>query len=56
MARSLNPSAAMTFAYRGEIWTDAGGYATVRSPAEGPGGSGDVGRRAISNVHNTRRE
>jgi hypothetical protein len=46
----------MTFTYRGEIWTDARGYATVRSPAEGPGGSGDVGRRSISNVHNTRRE
>ena len=36
MARSLNPSAATTFAYHGEVWTDARGYATVRSPAEWP--------------------
>jgi hypothetical protein len=34
MARSLNPSAAETAAYHGEVWTDARGYATVRLPAE----------------------
>jgi len=34
MARSHNPSAAMTFSYGGETWTDARGFATVRSPAE----------------------
>ena len=55
MARSLNLSAPW-FEYRGEIWTDARGYATVRSPAERPGGSGDAGRRSISDVHNTRRK
>lgn len=33
MARSLNPSAAETIAYHGEVWTDARGYATVRLPA-----------------------
>ena len=34
MARSLNPSAAETASYHGEVWTDARGYATVRLPAE----------------------
>ena len=33
MARSLNPSAAETASYHGEVWTDARGYATVRLPA-----------------------
>ena len=34
MARPLDPSAADTVAYHGEVWTDARGYATVRLPAE----------------------
>jgi hypothetical protein len=33
MARPLEPSAPETAAFRGEVWTDARGYATVRLPA-----------------------
>ena len=55
-SQSIAPMSAAWFAYRGEIWTDARGYATVRPPAERPGGSGDVGRRSISDVHNRRRK
>ena len=34
MAHSAHPSAAQPASYRGEVWTDARGFATVRLPAE----------------------
>ena len=33
MARPLEPSAPESAAFRGEVWTDARGYATVELPA-----------------------
>jgi hypothetical protein len=34
VAHSPNPAAPESASYRGEVWTDARGYATVRLPAE----------------------
>jgi hypothetical protein len=34
MDRTLHSSPTDTIAYRGEVWTDGRGYATVRLPAE----------------------
>jgi len=34
MVRSRKPPAPETVVYRGEVWTDGGGYATVGLPAE----------------------
>jgi hypothetical protein len=34
MARAFNPPAPEPASFRGEIWTDASGFATVRLPAE----------------------